>query len=353
MSSELVASLPVPINTSGVTVSGGNVPVATGNVPVDASISSAGAPSLSGAWFDAPPPNTWAVTKVAWALDNPIDAIGYGVSRLLSVCFSGETVVKTSRGDIPIRDIEAGDLVLSRDVNSGKTAWKRISRVFRKYSATLLDLEFVDDKNAFEIISATSDHPFWVKDRGWTPAKVLKTGDRVLSHQGIWLQLVSSRLKRTVQDVYNLEVEGYHTYFVGKLGAWVHNSCGAGGIPSVNELRNSAPIFIPDIASAKVQSKASGYDQVTFRWQASGLKYEARWHTPTPGAPVGSGPSWVVLRTTPGSPGVYKQQHVLTRTSEHAVRWVPAAQWFEAVKARQSGTATTQQEALLDSGHFR
>ncbi|MBU2714247.1 HINT domain-containing protein, partial [Zooshikella harenae] len=28
------------------------------------------------------------------------------------------------------------------------------------------------------------------------------------------------------QDVYNFEVADYHTYFVGKLGAWVHNGDG-------------------------------------------------------------------------------------------------------------------------------
>jgi len=29
--------------------------------------------------------------------------------------------------------------------------------------------------------------------------------------------------------VYNIEVEGWHTYFVGELGVWVHNAnCGKG-----------------------------------------------------------------------------------------------------------------------------
>jgi hypothetical protein len=33
------------------------------------------------------------------------------------------------------------------------------------------------------------------------------------------------------RDVFNLEVENDHTYFVGTTGAWVHNTCcgGAGG----------------------------------------------------------------------------------------------------------------------------
>jgi hypothetical protein len=31
------------------------------------------------------------------------------------------------------------------------------------------------------------------------------------------------------QTVYNLDVANFHTYFVGKDQAWVHNSCGQGG----------------------------------------------------------------------------------------------------------------------------
>lgn len=30
-------------------------------------------------------------------------------------------------------------------------------------------------------------------------------------------------------NVYNIEVEDYHTYFVGKVGVWVHNSNGCFG----------------------------------------------------------------------------------------------------------------------------
>ena len=30
------------------------------------------------------------------------------------------------------------------------------------------------------------------------------------------------------QLVYNFEVEGSHTYFVGETGAWVHNACAPG-----------------------------------------------------------------------------------------------------------------------------
>jgi len=33
-------------------------------------------------------------------------------------------------------------------------------------------------------------------------------------------------------------------------------------------------------------------------------------------------------------------------------QWTPMNQWQEAVTARQNGTATLQQQQLLDSGHW-
>ncbi len=36
-----------------------------------------------------------------------------------------------------------------------------------------------------------------------------------------------------LDDVYNIEVEDYHTYFAGELGVWVHNTC------SPNQLTNT------------------------------------------------------------------------------------------------------------------
>ena len=35
------------------------------------------------------------------------------------------------------------------------------------------------------------------------------------------------------QDVYNFEVEGFHTYFVASAGVWVHNACGGSGKPLI------------------------------------------------------------------------------------------------------------------------
>lgn len=110
----------------------------------------------------------------------------------------------------------------------------------------------------------------------------------------------------------------------------------------------SSPFEIPSDAKVVKQVK-NGYEQIKYNWSDGTYKYEARWHTRTPGAPADQGNTWVITRTTPGSPtGQMKVQHILTGENQ----WTPMSEWQAAVSARQNGTATAAQQALLDSGHW-
>ena len=118
--------------------------------------------------------------------------------------------------------------------------------------------------------------------------------------------------------------------------------------PMVSELKASSPVKIPSSATVTAQDK-SDYLQIRYRWTEGSYKYEARWHTRTPGAPPEQGNTWVVTRTTPGTPtGVRKTQQILTGEGQ----WTSKAEWQAAVAARQAGTATEAQQELLDSGHW-
>ena len=64
-----------------------------------------------------------------------------------------------------------------------------------------------------------------------------------------------------------------------------------------------SPVKIPENAKIKVQSKPAGYEQIVYKWRDANYKYEIRWHTRTPGAPVDQGNTWVVERITPGTGG--------------------------------------------------
>ena len=112
----------------------------------------------------------------------------------------------------------------------------------------------------------------------------------------------------------------------------------------------NSPIHIPKNATMKVENKA-GYEQVKYTWKHGDYTYESRWHTKTKDAPV-NGQSWVVKRERKGvgyGPNARKNEtHFLSGS-----KWVSKKDWFDAIKARKSGTATKKQIELLDKGHYR
>ncbi|MFF5147053.1 polymorphic toxin-type HINT domain-containing protein [Streptomyces sp. NPDC013157] len=76
-----------------------------------------------------------------------------------------------------------------------------------------------------ETVRATPEHPFWVIGKGWTGAESLHPGDRLrtLDSQDTLVRSAKRAAIRT--QVFNFEVEGDHTYFVGGTRVLVHNAC--------------------------------------------------------------------------------------------------------------------------------
>ncbi|MBC1557365.1 hypothetical protein HB911_01470 [Listeria booriae] len=116
-----------------------------------------------------------------------------------------------------------------------------------------------------------------------------------------------------------------------------------------NQYKQNAPIDIPENVKIKTQSKNAGYEQITYKWTDASYKYEARWHTKTPGAPEGQGNTWVIQRTIPGSGGTKPQTFFKTGNNE----WIEAYKWYDAISARQAGNATAEQIRILDNGHWK
>ena len=62
---------------------------------------------------------------------------------------------------------------------------------------------------------------------GWVAARELKPGDQVRLADGSKAFVTAVRKTERVEPVYNFTVDGFHTYHVGELGVWVHNTnCG-------------------------------------------------------------------------------------------------------------------------------
>ena len=139
-----------------------------------------------------------------------------------SACFVAGTVVLASVGYIAIEDIKAGDFVWATDPDTGETALKRVAQTFINESDKLVHVTV----NGEEIV-CTNEHPFYSPVKGWTAACDLRAGDILVLVNGkyVVVEHVQHELLESPINVYNFEVEDFHTYYVGDTGVLVHNKC--------------------------------------------------------------------------------------------------------------------------------
>jgi RHS repeat-associated protein len=149
-------------------------------------------------------------------------------------CFTEATLVLTSKGMIPIKNVAVGDTVLAYDDATGETAPKIVLRTFVSEEDTIYHLRF---KNSDVDIETTSDHPFFIGGR-WLNVQYLRVGDFVTLYSGekIAIASISFELKNT--KVYNFEVDNFHTYFVSPLRVLAHN-CKTDPKPDKGEYRDA------------------------------------------------------------------------------------------------------------------
>jgi hypothetical protein len=122
-----------------------------------------------------------------------------------------------------IETLQVGDFVLARDEFdvTGAVAPKVIEKVFVR-SALILKLHLGQ-----QVIGTTTEHPFYVLDRGWISADELWEGAELVGHDGITTKITQIEPTREYAVVYNVRVADWHTYFVGAadwgFSVWVHN----------------------------------------------------------------------------------------------------------------------------------
>jgi hypothetical protein len=146
-------------------------------------------------------------------------------------CFGAGTLVATESGDRPIESIRIGDRVWSWNETTKVVALHAVTRLFLTHDRYVVDLKLSHGALDAETLTVTPNHPFWVEGQGWTPAESLAT-DAAWSPDGpVSASTTYGRTETTT--VYNFEVEGDHTYFVGRSHALVHNAGGVGGGPGV------------------------------------------------------------------------------------------------------------------------
>ena len=139
-------------------------------------------------------------------------------------CFDDDTPILTKEGYKRIVDISVGDLVLARNEENGEAAYKPVSRVFVVPNRRIYLLTIEDARGKKTVIEVSDDHPFWVLDKKWVKSVDLKEGDQLVDANNQVLKFVSLVETDRIETTYNLEVEGYHTYFAGDANVWVHNN---------------------------------------------------------------------------------------------------------------------------------
>jgi len=230
------------------------------------------------------------------------------------VCFVAGTLVHTKNGLVPIEQIKVGDLVLSQPEAGGERAYRRVTLTTKRNDQEVLLLEYFradanDDGSAVKNLVLTAPHPVWVSGMGWVAAQTLVGGHEIqLADGSLGIVLSVRRIlqtdvpqvgwthddgmdvgptidlrgssiliseffkgdtydesaselnKRFKIDVYNFEVEEFHTYYTGEHGVWVHNICPTEASPmgttgerkvSYNDLETAArlPIACPTFSS--------------------------------------------------------------------------------------------------------
>jgi hypothetical protein len=133
-------------------------------------------------------------------------------------CFVAGTPIKMADGSIKvIESVKAGDKVLSWNESTGKNELRTVLNAFRKETKLIVELKLSNGK----LIETTPDHPFYVSKRGWVEAGKLNLNDKLLDEAHSEVQIQSINIVGKQVPVYNLEIEGNHTYYAH--GVLVHN----------------------------------------------------------------------------------------------------------------------------------
>ncbi len=124
-----------------------------------------------------------------------------------------DTLVYTRDGYKPIKGIQKGDEVYSRNAETGETEFKEVEEVFCTTAHTIYHI-WIDGKGE---IKTTAYHPVYVEGQGWVTAINLREGDAIETMDGMACitKIVKERHEEPV-PVYNFHVKEWASYFVGK-----------------------------------------------------------------------------------------------------------------------------------------
>ncbi|MGY1843129.1 polymorphic toxin-type HINT domain-containing protein [Modestobacter sp. SYSU DS0875] len=209
----------------------------------------------------------------------------------------------------PISQIDVGDLVTTRDPETGEVTWQPVLDVIVGHgekhlikvvtapaqASALDDGQVADGDARADTWIATANHPIWVEGEGWTEADDLALGDLLMGAAGDYrvVQDLDDRGWLLGQTVYNLSVANVHTFVVGDEGAGslVHN-CSAVG-PS-SQQANLRALIKNDTISKTIRGELANLARQGKRLRVDGMQMA---HRRTHEAARGCGYQCSVLQT--------------------------------------------------------
>lgn len=159
-----------------------------------------------------------AAVRTAEHADEAIGGIKWLDEAAQAACsFTGDTLVATPDGPVPISEIEIGDVVLAWDEAAGEVVEREVTAVMPHPDDEIAVLALEDGD-----VTTTPDHPFFTTERGWVEAGQLWPGAHVRSVRGT--TVVQSIVVEPYGGIlWDLSVAGVHNFFVGPSQALVHN----------------------------------------------------------------------------------------------------------------------------------
>lgn len=163
--------------------------------------------------------------------------------------FAPDTLVLMVGGQYrPISEIQIGDYVVATDPATGETRAEPVLDVIVGFGARHM-VDVALNNGSSSPISATSNHPFWIPKKGWTPAEDIKPGDLVVSHNGVESLVldVTDRGLLPEQAVFNLNIGNLHTFTVADdsgIEAIVHNCSKNQGVYVFRDLTNAGRVYV-------------------------------------------------------------------------------------------------------------
>ena len=213
---EVVATVvPGPIGTAAGFISAGAY-LATGNTEKAAEMAITATAQLIGAGLAAKAAvkAVQAASKIGRAVTGTVKAargaaaqsrVGRAAERIASKgcnCFIAGTLVDTDHGPVPIEDIQVGDQVWARALDTGANELREVVGLFHKQAAAL---ETITVSDATQVV-VTEEHPFYVDGEGWVLSGDLHVGDHLAQRNHTTTTIKSITRNQRVVTVYNFEV---------------------------------------------------------------------------------------------------------------------------------------------------